>query len=138
MIILLHIYTVEDFNPSLRIYILRGQWPIKILHLFSFPMSKMYSPLSLKTPPTVGVSNEKWCNTATKGRIEIFNGLNEKRSNDDDELIFFGYSLIFCFCGFVLIGVFRQWAVTSMDTLYSVLFVQCYLKNHITAAYGGL
>jgi len=112
MIRLLHIYTVEDFNPFLRIYILRGQWPIKILHLFSFPMSKMYSPLSLKTPPTVGVSNEKWCNTATKGRIEIFNGLNEKRSNDDDdELIFFGYSLIFCFCfcfcGFVLMELFH-------------------------------
>ena len=119
MIRLLHIYTVEYFNPSLRIYILRGQWPIKILHLFSFPMSKMYSPLSLKKPPTVGVSNEKWCTTATKGRIEIFNGLNEKRSNDDDddELIFFGYSLIFCFCDFVLIFLLRLYQVLDMELL---------------------
>jgi hypothetical protein len=29
-------------------------------------------------------------------------------NDGDDELIFFGYSLIFCFCGFVLNGVFRQ------------------------------
>jgi len=28
---------------------------------------------------TVGVSNEKWCTTATKGRIEIFNGLDQRR-----------------------------------------------------------
>jgi hypothetical protein len=30
----------------------------------------MYSQLSLKTPPNVGVSNEKWCNTAPGGAFK--------------------------------------------------------------------